>query len=121
MGAPTCDHAAAILWQCLLDGQRRKLDAAFTRYDIDGDGRLSLDEFEAMLPEVHDLTAFPMSKAQQAKIYNDLLVLGDGHIRQADLQQLLYVATTKDHAQRIEPLNLQVRLAMAPLLCRWAT
>ena len=38
----------------------------FAKYDTDGDGRLSLDEFRSMLPEMHDFELHPMSEEEMA-------------------------------------------------------
>lgn len=61
-----------------------------------------------MLPEVHDVAAHPMSESEVAELYRDCLALGDGTIRQPDLQQLLFVFVEKQTAQRMQHRSLEV-------------
>jgi len=101
----------ATFYEGLLDGRQRQMSRTFAKFDIDGDGHLSLGEFTKMLHEVHDFKAHPMSHAQIARLYHDAMQMGDGVIREADVQQLLWCADTMDHAQHMEPRNLEVAAA----------
>ena len=83
----------------ITDRQRAREDA-FAKYDLDGDGRISLDEFHEMLPDLYDLKANPMSAQEQEMLYDNLIALGGGQIRQADLDKLLFVARSKSNAKR---------------------
>lgn len=93
-----CDEwldALATFYERLREAQIAFVEGTLSNYDLDGDGSISLDEFLLMLPEVHDLKMYPMSDAEQEALYENLMSLGDGYIRQGDLNQLLFIASTK--------------------------
>jgi len=103
----------ATCYESLLDGQRAKLEKAFSSFDEDGNGTLSLQEFKAMLPAVHDLESHPLSDEAQEDLYSKCLAMGDGQgtLNRADLQQLLFCAEAIDHAQNMEPHHLELAAA----------
>ena len=65
-----------------------------------------------MLPEIHDMSAHPMSTEMQGSLYQQLSAMGGGHIREADLLELLHLYTQREKADHlIEEGGLHLELA----------
>lgn len=78
---------------------------SYRRFDANGDGFLSLDEFGRMLGA---MSSSELSSAQVEQMYNSLMALGDGTIKPEDLQQMLYLTTERRRAEAAQQSGLDI-------------
>ena len=93
----------ATFYQDRIENNQKRLDAAFGKYDIDGDGQLSLSEFKAMLSEIHQGEVDDVEN-----LYHTLIAMGEGTVQLEDLTQMLHIKTTREHAAATEHHSLEL-------------
>lgn len=84
----------------------------FNRYDQNGDGHLSLDEFSQMLADIEPWhERLPAPRVEQ--MYNTLLSIGNGAIGVEDLQQMLYERHMNERQMTgaLQPSGIQLAMA----------
>ena len=85
--------------------RKHQVHALFRRYDSNGDGLLSLEEFKTMLKA---MSGAQLRAAQVDSMYNTLMSLGDGTIKPEDLQQVLYVLDERTRAEAAHASGLEL-------------
>ena len=125
-----CDawlDALATFYEAESAKNTQAVEDVFAKYDLDGDGRISLEEFRAMLPEMYDLERYPMRDEEVAVLHAELVALGDGQIRHDDLTQLLFHASCKAANKQATHRRLELgdvdheRLELELLVSMWDT
>jgi len=107
-----CDLFLAKLagfYEDFLEGRQRKFNAAFHKYDIDGDGHISYSEFKLLVADLHDCEKQPISAEQMESMYDTLNAQGDGTIDYNDLMAMLSAMHRKEKAKHDLPSNLELQ------------
>ena len=95
----------ATTYEYMLRGEARKMSDAFAKHETDN---MTLEQFKALVNDVHDTNANRLSDEAVANMYSMLMMVGNGSINMHEFQEMLAVLTTRKKAEVIGDVHLDI-------------